>query len=284
MSATLQTYPFHSTIESSSTDAEFLCRLGGVAVCPRQRAAQESPFRVSERGGFFATEDIRSRAAAPETRVGQFEPMPCSEGRADDQIVPINGQQGCIAAWQIGIDDPVRGEMRAKDAALDPASGILHDLLNEHSHRGAVVVAAVRDIQGADKLAGRIAHRRIHAAYARIPAGEVFISMDRDRSTLDQAGADPVRAFPAFAPHSAGRQADPIEKLAVTREATRFQNDTVIVRQHHGATRGRDDLEQLVEQGTRDLQHQLTALPPLNQVTCRYKIWNPIGSCVETVL
>lgn len=155
MSATLQTYPFHSTIESSSTDAEFLCRLGGVAVCPRQRAAQESPFRVSERGGFFATEDIRSRAAAPETRVGQFEPMPCSEGRADDQIVPINGQQGCIAAWQIGIDDPVRGEMRAKDAALDPASGILHDLLNEHSHRGAVVVAAVRDIQGADKLAGR---------------------------------------------------------------------------------------------------------------------------------
>ncbi|WP_204307173.1 hypothetical protein, partial [Enterobacter hormaechei] len=68
------------------------------------------------------------------------------------------------------------------------------------------------------------------------------------------------------------------------REATRFQNDTVIVRQHHGATRGRDDLEQLVEQGTRDLQHQLTALPPLNQVTCRYKIWNPIGSCVETVL
>ena len=108
--------------------------------------------------------------------------------------------------------------------------------------------------------------------------------MDRDRSTLDQAGAAPVRAFPAFAPHSAGRQADPIEKLAVTREATRFQNDTVIVRQHHGATRGRDDLEQLVEQGTRDLQHQLTALPPLNQVTCRYKIWNPIGSCVETVL
>ncbi|MFX5464607.1 hypothetical protein ABTD44_19735, partial [Acinetobacter baumannii] len=90
------------------------------------------------------------------------EAMSRRKGRANYEIVAIDCQKGRIAAGQIGVDDPVCGEMLAEHAALDPARRILHDLLYQYAHCSAVIVATVRDVERTDKSAGRIANRCVH--------------------------------------------------------------------------------------------------------------------------
>ena len=233
--------------------------------------------------GCFTTENIGSRAARFQASVGQPEAVPGGKGCTNDQVVLIHRQQGCISARQIGIDDPMRGEVFAKDATFDPARCVLNNLLHQYPHRGAVIVATIRNIERADKLAGRIAHWRIHAADTNVASGEMFVAVDRDGPTLDQACADTIGAFPALAPYPAGGQTNSLKEFAIASQAARFQHDAVIIGQHHGTAGSGNGLEQLVEKWPRDVQHQLMALPSLGEVATGHEFRCAIGPGIETM-
>src|SRR6516225_11778128 len=108
-----------------------------------------------------------------------------------------------------------------------------------------------------------VIERGSRAAQQRIACIEMLVTVDRQRTVLDEAGSDTVRTLVIFAPDCAGPQSPVHKRRIVTGRATPLDRNAVPICKQHTATNSSDRSMESVEARLSDQNERFNFLPRL---------------------
>ena len=178
----------------------------------------------------------------------QSQRLPRGARRPDDQIVAVDRDQPAAGLVHARRDQDTRvGEGKAEGLGLDAPRRVLSRERDQPGKRFGEVGPARRHVESGREARLMVEDRRRGAAQVGVAGEEVLVTMDADRSLVDDAGPDAVGSLGRLAPDRAGPQPPVPERRIVGHRAATVDGHTFVVGQQDAASNATDGLVQPVQ-------------------------------------